>query len=98
MALLEPHFPTILGTEGVLTMARALDFAERGVAGILNVFPFSCMPGIVVAAMAPHLRRRFDGVPWLDLSYDGQENTNIRTRLGAFMHQARRFAEGGRSC
>lgn len=93
MALLEPHFPTILGTEGVLTMARALDFAERGACGILNVFPFSCMPGIVVAAMAPQLRRRFHDVPWLDLSYDGQENTNVRTRMGAFMHQAARFAE-----
>jgi predicted nucleotide-binding protein (sugar kinase/HSP70/actin superfamily) len=92
MALLEPHFPTILGTEGVLTMARALDFAERGACGILNVFPFSCMPGIVVAAMAPQLRRRFRDVPWLDLSYDGQENTNIRTRMGAFMHQAAQFA------
>ena len=93
MALLEPHFPTILGTEGVLTMGRALDFAERGAAGILNVFPFSCMPGIVVSAMAPQLRRPFEGLPWLDLSYDGQENTNIRTRMGAFMHQATRYAE-----
>jgi predicted nucleotide-binding protein (sugar kinase/HSP70/actin superfamily) len=98
MALLEPDFPTIIGTEGVLTMGRALDFAARGACGILNVFPFSCMPGIVVAAMAPRLRRRFAGLPWLDLSYDGQENTNIRTRLGAFMHQARRFAEGERPC
>jgi hypothetical protein len=29
-----------------------------------------------------------NGVPWLDVAYDGQEETNLHTRLEAFMHQA----------
>jgi len=91
MEALAPYYDPVLGTEAVVTMGRALDYAAKGVSGILNVMPFSCMPGIIVGAMAPRLREPFGDVPWLDLSYDGQEETNIRTRLEAFMHQASQF-------
>lgn len=99
MRLLRPCYEPALGTEAVLTMGRALDVARHGLAGVVNVLPFSCMPGTVVASMAPALRRVRHGIPWLDVVFDGQEETNLRTRLGAFMHQAlqhhRRFAETG---
>ncbi|HEU4563594.1 MAG TPA: hypothetical protein VFS05_03055 [Gemmatimonadaceae bacterium] len=91
MKLLAPHYDPKLGTEAVLTMSRALDVARHGIGGILNILPFSCMPGTVVSGMAPKLREAMGGVPWLDLSYDGQETTNIRTRLEAFMHQVFQF-------
>jgi predicted nucleotide-binding protein (sugar kinase/HSP70/actin superfamily) len=98
MRLLRPVYEPDLGTEGVLTMGRALDVARHGLAGIINVLPFSCMPGTVVASMAPALREARDGIPWLDVVFDGQEETNLHTRLGAFMHQAlrrhRQVAEG----
>jgi len=92
MKALTPYYEPRLGTEGVLTMGRAIDYARHGVSGILNVLPFSCMPGIVAAGMAPRLRRDLEGIPWLDLSYDCQQETNIRTRLEAFMHQVAGFA------
>jgi len=79
---------SMLGTEATLTMGRALDLARHGLAGIVNVLPFSCMPGTVVAGMAPRLRQALHGLPWLDLLFDGQRETNIKTRLQAFMHQA----------
>lgn len=91
MELLRPHFDPNLGTEAVLTMSRALDLARHGISGVLNILPFSCMPGTVVAGMAPKLREAMGGLPWLDISYDGQETTNIRTRLEAFMHQVFQF-------
>jgi predicted nucleotide-binding protein (sugar kinase/HSP70/actin superfamily) len=98
MRLLRPWYEPDLGTEAVLTMGRALDVARHGLAGIVNVLPFSCMPGTVVASMAPVLRGARDGIPWLDVVFDGQEETNLHTRLGAFMHQAlqhhRRIAAG----
>jgi predicted nucleotide-binding protein (sugar kinase/HSP70/actin superfamily) len=100
MRLLRPCYEPDLGTEAVLTMGRALDVARHGLAGIVNVLPFSCMPGTVVAAMAPALRKAQNDIPWLDVVFDGQAETNLRTRLGAFMHQAlqhhRRLAEAGR--
>lgn len=91
MKLLRPYFDPRLGTEAVLTMSRSLDVARHGISGILNILPFSCMPGMVVSGMAPRLREGMGGIPWLDLSYDGQETTNIRTRLEAFMHQVFQF-------
>jgi predicted nucleotide-binding protein (sugar kinase/HSP70/actin superfamily) len=84
-------YDPVLGTEAVLTMARSLDLARHGLAGVVNVLPFSCMPGTVVACMAPRLREEMNGTPWLDMAFDGQEETNMRTRLEAFMHQALQY-------
>ena len=86
-----PYYEPVLGTEAVLTMARTLACYPHGVAGVINVLPFSCLPGTIVAAMAPVLREGMDGVPWLDLSFDGQGETNVNTRLEAFIHQALQF-------
>ena len=77
----------LLGTEAVLTMGCAIHMAREGISGILHVMPFSCMPGIIVTGIAPRLRQELGGIPWLDLTYDGQEKTNVKTRLEAFMHQ-----------
>ncbi len=80
-----------LGTEATLTMARILDVARHGLSGIVNVLPFSCMPGSVVACLGPRLRKERNGIPWLDVAFDGQRETNLQTRLEAFMHQAERY-------
>jgi len=89
------HFDTMLGGEGVMTMARAVSYAGQGVDGILNVLPFSCMLGTIASGMAPRLRRDLmEMIPWLDVPFDGQEITNVRTRLGAFMHQSREYQRG----
>jgi predicted nucleotide-binding protein (sugar kinase/HSP70/actin superfamily) len=81
------YYEPALEGEEIPTLSRAIESAAQGASGILNVMPFSCMPGIIVSAMAPRVRRDLDWIPWLDVSFDGQETTNIRTRLEAFMHQ-----------
>lgn len=88
---IQPYYDATLGTEAVLTMGRAIEYAREGVHGILNVLPFSCMPGVISGGMAPRIRRDLEYIPWLDLPYDAQKETNIRTRLEAFMHQAEEF-------
>jgi len=95
---IRPFYEPMLGTEAVLTMGKAVDMAHDGCSGILHVMPFSCLPGIIVTGMSPRLREALDGVPWLDITYDGQEKTNIKTRLEAFMHQVfqRRRVAGAR--
>lgn len=90
-AKLRPYYDPALEGEAIPTLERAIESANRGASGILNVLPFSCMPGIIASAMAPRLRRDLGWIPWLDLSFDGQETTNIRTRLEAFMHQVFQF-------
>ena len=77
-----------LGTEATLTMGRILDVGRHGLSGIVNVLPFSCMPGNVVVCLGPRLRKELHGIPWLDVAFDGQRGTNLRTRLEAFLHHA----------
>lgn len=91
MRALRPYYDPALGTEAVLTMAKAIALSRAGVSGILNVYPFACMPGIVSGAMAPVLRRDLGGIPWLDVPYAAQRETNLNTRLEAFVHQVLEF-------
>jgi predicted nucleotide-binding protein (sugar kinase/HSP70/actin superfamily) len=91
MANLTPYYHSDLHSEAILSMGSAIDFGKRGFDGLLNVMPFSCMPGTITAGIAPRMRADLDNIPWLDISYDAQEGTNIKTRLEAFMYQAAQF-------
>lgn len=90
--LVRPYYDPLLGMETTLTLAKTIHLAQHGVSGVVNVMPFSCMPGIVVAGMAARVRADFGQLPWLDVVYDGQHLTNVRTRLEAFAHQVAQFA------
>ncbi len=91
-AMAAPYFDPLLGTETLLTVGKVVDYAQLGVSGIVNVMPFSCMPGMVVSGLSAKMRKDLDQLPWLDINYDGQRITNIRTRLEAFVHQVTQFA------
>ena len=91
MENIRAYYEPCLGTEAILSMSKAIDFARDGLCGILNVMPFSCMPGIITAGMASRLRADLDNIPWLDIIYDAQGETNINTRLEAFMYQAKQY-------
>jgi predicted nucleotide-binding protein (sugar kinase/HSP70/actin superfamily) len=86
-----PYYEPLLGTEAVLTIGEAIELARHGVSGILNVMPFSCMPGIISAGLAPRLRADLDNIPWLDVTFDARGGTNFRTRLEAFIYQAEQY-------
>jgi predicted nucleotide-binding protein (sugar kinase/HSP70/actin superfamily) len=86
-----PFYDATLGTEAVLSMGRAVDYGRAGAHGIINVLPFSCMPGVIVGGMASRIRQDLEQIPWLDIPYDAQKETNIRTRLEAFMYQVHQF-------
>jgi len=87
-----PYFDPLLGTEALITVAKVVEYARHGVSGIVNVMPFSCMPGMVVSGLSARMRRDLGQLPWLDVNFDGQRITNIRTRLEAFVHQVTQFA------
>jgi predicted nucleotide-binding protein (sugar kinase/HSP70/actin superfamily) len=93
MGSVRPYYEPYLGTEAVLSIGKAIDFARLGLCGILNVMPFSCMPGIITAGMAPRLRVDLNNIPWLDVIYDAQGGTNLNTRLEAFMYQAKQYRQ-----
>jgi predicted nucleotide-binding protein (sugar kinase/HSP70/actin superfamily) len=82
--------------EAILSIGKSKDFFRKGVAGLVNIMPFTCMPGTVVNALFKRFREEHDNIPFLNLAYDGQEQTNTRTRLEAFMYQVRQFKENRR--
>jgi predicted nucleotide-binding protein (sugar kinase/HSP70/actin superfamily) len=90
--LARPYFDPLLGTETLLTVGKVVHYARNGASGVVNVMPFSCMPGIVVSGMSARIRGECGQLPWLDVNYNGQRITNIRTRLEAFVHQVTQFA------
>ncbi len=84
----EPYISEAYRGEPVLTVGKAIEYAKAGFDGIINVMPFSCMPGTMVSAVSPQVKHDHQ-IPWINLTFDGQEQTHLRTRLEAFMHQAR---------
>ena len=62
-------------------------------AGIVNILPFTCMPGTLICSQSNKFREDHDNIPWVDIAYDGQDDIGIDTRLQAFMHQAQEFAD-----
>lgn len=77
--------------EAVLSIGKAIDFIKKGASGIVNILPFTCMPGSVVSALSKQLRNDYGDFPWLDLAIDGNEGVNLETRLEAFMYQAKSY-------
>ena len=77
----------------MLTVGKAVDFINRGFAGIVNVMPFSCMPGLIVSALAPAIRERYNDVPWLNLVFEDSAADVDQMRLEAFVEQARAWQE-----
>jgi predicted nucleotide-binding protein (sugar kinase/HSP70/actin superfamily) len=72
-------------------VGKCADYVKKGCSGLVNVMPFTCMPGTIVGAVMKQYRENHNNIPFLNMAYDGQEETNTLTRLEAFMHQARQY-------
>lgn len=84
------HFA--IGTEAALSIGGALEYANHGFDGIVNVFPFTCMPSTISSAvLKPQLHQR--GIPFLDAPYDGGIQPNREVALRTFIYQARQHME-----
>jgi len=57
---------------------------------IINVLPFTCIPGNIVNASSKRIREEYK-IPWLNLAFDGLEQGTTETRLEAFMYQAKQY-------
>jgi len=77
--------------EAIMTVGKAVDFAQKGLAGIVSVMPFTCMPGTISQAIMRQVRADHDQIPFLNMVYDGLEQATAETRLEAFMAQAREY-------
>jgi predicted nucleotide-binding protein (sugar kinase/HSP70/actin superfamily) len=75
-----------VGTEAVLSIGGALEYLAHGCDGIVNVYPFTCMPGtIATSVLSPLLGDK--GVPYLDVPCDGTRRPSRETQLRTFVWQ-----------
>ena len=83
-------------TETCLSIAAILQFVKEGYNGVVNVYPFTCMPGMTTTAIVkPVMNRR--RVPYLDTPYDGSIQPGRETAIRTFMHQVtQHFQRHGR--
>ncbi|MBI5185972.1 MAG: CoA activase [Nitrospinae bacterium] len=91
-----PYLHKTFTTEALLSVGKSVDFSKNGVSGIVNLMPFTCMPGNITASLLKKVREDNGNFPCVSLIFDGTEDTNTRTRLEAFMHQVREF-QGARA-
>jgi hypothetical protein len=72
---------------------RVRRFAAQGICGICNLFVLNCMLGNVMVPIFKNALRGYEHLPVLNAAHDGQKETNMLTRIEAFMHQARLYEE-----
>ncbi len=91
MRLAGPYVHHSFEGETILSIGKAEDFYRKGVSGLVSVGPFTCMPGTIVTALLKRFREEHDGIPVLNLFFDGQGESSTQNRLEAFVHQVHSF-------
>lgn len=92
----EGHFSFDVGTEACLSIPGILEYVQEGYNGVVNVYPFTCMPSTVTSAIVRPLMSRMK-VPFLDSPYDGTYQPGRESAIRTFMYQAQQhFKRNGR--
>jgi len=81
-------FTFAIGTEAALSIGGALEYVHHGFDGIVNVFPFTCMPSTICSAILKPLLHQMR-IPYLDAPYDGTIQPNREVALRTFLYQAK---------
>jgi predicted nucleotide-binding protein (sugar kinase/HSP70/actin superfamily) len=76
--------------EMVLNVGKAVCLARRGVDGIIDISPFTCMNGIVCEAIYPRLSRDLGGIPIRNFYFDGTQS-DLDRDLGVYLELARSY-------
>jgi len=80
----EQWLSTKCGSEAVLSVGTGIEWMEDSkIAGVISVMPHGCMPGGIVAAMSGRFSESY-GKPWINLTYDGFQETNNLDRINNF--------------
>jgi predicted nucleotide-binding protein (sugar kinase/HSP70/actin superfamily) len=86
-----------IATEACLSIASIIACARAGYNGMVNVYPFTCMPGTTTAAIVKPRMSRL-GIPYLDAPYDSSIQPAREAAVRTFMYQAEQhFKRNGRA-
>jgi predicted nucleotide-binding protein (sugar kinase/HSP70/actin superfamily) len=75
-------------TEACLSIPGILHCARNGYNGVVNVYPFTCMPGMTTSAVVRPILHEL-GLPFLDTPCDDSLQPNRETAIRTFLYQAR---------
>jgi Uncharacterized protein conserved in bacteria len=78
----EEYLPLDFSGEAVLTVGRAILFAQQGVKMVINCAPFGCMPGTITTGIFGELQARL-GIPILNQFYDGRRGPE--QKIGSYL-------------
>lgn len=80
-----PYLAHFVGGEGLPTIGHTVEYAHRGFDGVIQLFPFTCMPDTIAKSILPKLIHELD-IPVLSFVIDEQTGkAGIITRLEAFL-------------
>lgn len=83
----EDLFSFDIGTEACLSISGILEYMKEGFNGVVNVYPFTCMPSTVTSAILRPIMNR-SGIPYLDTPYDSSTQPGREAAIRTFMYQA----------
>ncbi|MDL1959978.1 MAG: CoA activase [Deltaproteobacteria bacterium] len=76
-----------VGTEACLSIAGIVEYAREGYNGVVNVYPFTCMPSTITSAIVKPLMNKLR-IPYLDAPYDSAFQPGREAAIRTFMYQA----------
>jgi predicted nucleotide-binding protein (sugar kinase/HSP70/actin superfamily) len=85
--LAKPYLDASFEGEAILSIGKIVEYHKDGFGGVVNVMPFTCMPSTIVSTQTRRLSADCNEMPILNLSFDGQEDVTLTTRLEAFVEQ-----------
>jgi len=86
-----------VGTEACLSISGILEYIREGFNGVVNVYPFTCMPSTVTSAVLRPVMAE-SGIPYLDTPYDSSTQPGREAAIRTFMFQAQQhMRRNGRS-
>ncbi len=85
-----------VATEACLSIASIISCARAGYNGMVNVYPFTCMPSTTTSAVVKPAMSEL-GIPYLDAPYDSSIQPGREATIRTFMYQAEQhFRRHGR--
>ncbi len=74
-------------TEACLSVASILNYVREGCNGVVNVYPFTCMPSLTTSSIVKPVMKQI-GMPYLDMAYDASIQPDNESTIRTFMYQA----------
>ena len=93
VALAAPYVSDDIDPVVTVNVAKAKNYAKQGCSGIANLIILNCLYGTLSTAIYRGIQREHNRIPVLNMMYDGLQQTNAKTRIEAFIHQAKLYHE-----